>query len=256
MEKRTTTLLAPFLLVAVALAGCMADTGEVSGAVLITDAPSQASTNEPIEVMWHVGAEDDDAGVSGNVSGGNGSGGAGGDVDFGQYTTKLYWGYMSASEPSTDAYENSTTEQMGSEASDYTASFVAEDEGMVYVRAWVELDGNAMWSEEHAIEVSEGNATGNGTTVEITDGALPALAAYEPAAVTIKVGEAVVWENGDDVVHTATAEDGSWETGDIEADNSSEPVVFDTAGEYAYQCQYHGQTMQGTVIVEESNATA
>jgi plastocyanin len=77
--------------------------------------------------------------------------------------------------------------------------------------------------------------------------------AFDPATVTIQVGDSVTWTNEDSVGHTATAADGSFDTGSI-ANGASDTVTFDTAGTFAYICSIHPQ-MAGSVVVEAAAAT-
>ena len=77
--------------------------------------------------------------------------------------------------------------------------------------------------------------------------------AFDPATVTIQVGDSVTWTNQDSEPHTATAEDGSFDTGHL-ANGDSETVTFDTAGTFDYICSIHPQ-MTGSVVVE-AGATA
>ena len=77
--------------------------------------------------------------------------------------------------------------------------------------------------------------------------------AFDPATVTIQVGDTVTWTNQDSAAHTATAGDGSFDTGSI-ANGGSQTVTFDTAGTYAYICSFHPQ-MTGSVVVEAAAAT-
>src|SRR5688572_6919406 len=77
--------------------------------------------------------------------------------------------------------------------------------------------------------------------------------AFDPATVTIQVGDSVTWTNEDSAPHTATAGDGSFDTGQL-AQGDSEAVTFDTAGTFAYVCSIHPQ-MTGSVVVEAAAAT-
>lgn len=80
------------------------------------------------------------------------------------------------------------------------------------------------------------------TTVEIKG------FAFTTPTITIKVGESVSWTNNDLVGHSATADDGSFDTG-ILAQNESGAVTFSKAGTYQYHCTPH-PNMKGTVIVK------
>jgi plastocyanin len=72
--------------------------------------------------------------------------------------------------------------------------------------------------------------------------------AYNPTPVNVPVGGSVVWVNNDNMTHTATADDDSWDTGDIPAGASSSPVKFSSAGASGYHCDPH-PAMKGTVQV-------
>lgn len=72
--------------------------------------------------------------------------------------------------------------------------------------------------------------------------------AFAPVILTVKVGTTVTWLNKDLTGHSATADDGSFDTG-ILSQNESAEVTFDTPGTYAYHCTPH-PNMQATIIVE------
>ena len=71
--------------------------------------------------------------------------------------------------------------------------------------------------------------------------------AYLPARVEVLAGDTVVWRNDDLAPHTATARDGSWDTGPI-GKGARGGVRFATPGDYPYVCAYHPH-MSGAVIV-------
>jgi plastocyanin len=71
--------------------------------------------------------------------------------------------------------------------------------------------------------------------------------AYEPDPVTIEAGGKVIWVNRDSAPHTATAEDGSFDTGALE-EGKLGSESFKEPGTFAYVCSIHPQ-MHGTVEV-------
>ena len=77
--------------------------------------------------------------------------------------------------------------------------------------------------------------------------------AFDPATVTIQVGNVVTWTNQDSTAHTATAADGSFDTGQL-ANGAFETVTFNTVGTFAYACSIHPQ-MTGSVVVEAASTT-
>ncbi len=70
---------------------------------------------------------------------------------------------------------------------------------------------------------------------------------YDPDPVTIEAGGKVTWINRDTAPHTATADDGSFDTGTIE-NGKLKSESFKQPGTYAYFCEIH-PTMKGTVEV-------
>ncbi|HET9344270.1 MAG TPA: cupredoxin domain-containing protein [Candidatus Limnocylindrales bacterium] len=81
-------------------------------------------------------------------------------------------------------------------------------------------------------------------TVEIKD------FAYSPDPVTAKVGEAIGWTNGDSAPHTATLDDDSCGTDNLNQ-GSTGALVFSAAGTYPYHCAVHPSQMKGTITVTE-----
>jgi plastocyanin len=62
--------------------------------------------------------------------------------------------------------------------------------------------------------------------------------AFAPGNLQVPVGATVTWTNYDDVPHTATAKDGSWDTGILNK-GDTKTITFDKAGEYEYYCKVH-----------------
>lgn len=71
---------------------------------------------------------------------------------------------------------------------------------------------------------------------------------FSPPTLTVKVGDKVTWTNRDSVGHTATADDGSFDTGILDQGKSG-TVTFDKAGTFGYYCVPHPK-MRGTIIVQ------
>jgi len=75
--------------------------------------------------------------------------------------------------------------------------------------------------------------------------------AYDPDPTTIQAGGKVTWINRDSAPHTATADDGSFDTGTIEQ-GKLKSESFKQPGTYTYICTIHPD-MHGTVEVVESS---
>ena len=71
--------------------------------------------------------------------------------------------------------------------------------------------------------------------------------AFSPDPLTVPVGTVVRVVNQDDAPHTATADDMSFDTGELGRDESKE-ITLSTAGEIAYQCDIHDY-MRGVIRV-------
>ena len=74
---------------------------------------------------------------------------------------------------------------------------------------------------------------------------------YGPDPVTVQTGGKVIWQNEDTAPHTATADDGSFDTGTIEQ-GKIKSETFKQAGTFPYFCEIH-PTMHGTVEVVEKD---
>ena len=72
--------------------------------------------------------------------------------------------------------------------------------------------------------------------------------AFSPATIKVKVGDTVTWTNKDSVGHSATVDDGTWDTG-VLPQGKSGSEKFTKAGTFTYHCSVH-PNMHGTVIVQ------
>ena len=66
--------------------------------------------------------------------------------------------------------------------------------------------------------------------------------------ITIDAGAELTWTSSDDAPHTATADDGSFDTGTLKRGDEAH-VSFDEPGTYTYYCRFHA-FMNGTVAVQ------
>ena len=66
---------------------------------------------------------------------------------------------------------------------------------------------------------------------------------------TVAPGGEFTFDNQDTTVHTLTADDGSFDSGEVQGSNQSDPIVApDTAGSYTFHCEIHS-AMTGTLTV-------
>lgn len=78
--------------------------------------------------------------------------------------------------------------------------------------------------------------------------------AFEPSTLTIPAGSTVTWSNDDVTPHTATAENGQFDSGIFDP-GASFSWTFTEPGTFAYHCLLH-PTMQGRVVVEGGAMTS
>jgi plastocyanin len=71
--------------------------------------------------------------------------------------------------------------------------------------------------------------------------------AYDSQTLTVNVGDKVTWVNNGEDVHTVTADDGSFDSGDMKH-GASWSYTFTSPGTYTYFCVPH-PWMAATVVV-------
>ena len=76
-------------------------------------------------------------------------------------------------------------------------------------------------------------------------------AVFSPASLTVTINSKITWMNDDNVVHTVTASDGSFDSGDI-AVGASYSKTFTAAGTFNYH-DAHNNSMTGLVVVSGSS---
>jgi len=84
-------------------------------------------------------------------------------------------------------------------------------------------------------------------TVEITS------FSFQPASITVPAGTTVIWINRDPVVHTVAADDGSFNSPDIDGNGGKFEHTFAETGTYSYHCTIH-PSMKGVIVVAEAQA--
>jgi plastocyanin len=90
-------------------------------------------------------------------------------------------------------------------------------------------------------------------TINIVEPQDPMQWGYDPAEVTIEVGQAVTFTNTGRVAHTATASNGEFDTGLIEG-GQSVTIVFNNPGEFDYFCTPHPWMKAKITVTGEGGA--
>ena len=75
---------------------------------------------------------------------------------------------------------------------------------------------------------------------------------FSPGQITINQGDTVTWTNNGPTAHSATAPNGSFDTGVFPA-GQSRSHTFNEAGSFSYICTPH-PSMQGTIVVQASQS--
>ena len=76
--------------------------------------------------------------------------------------------------------------------------------------------------------------------------------AFNPGSLSVAMGATVTWTNSDTTIHTVTADDGSFNSGNI-AIGATYSRVFSSAGTFSYHCALHPE-MTGKVVVAGSTS--
>jgi tyrosinase len=76
---------------------------------------------------------------------------------------------------------------------------------------------------------------------------------FAPDMLEVDSGTTVTWTNNGVLPHTVTADDGSFDSGQLDS-GATFSQTFSTAGTFAYHCEFHDE-MVATVMVSEAAAT-
>jgi LPXTG-motif cell wall-anchored protein len=81
---------------------------------------------------------------------------------------------------------------------------------------------------------------------------------FSPKTISIDPGNSITFTNTGNATHTATADNGSFDTGDIKP-GASETITIKAPGTYPFYCKYHGGPggvgMSGTITVGKGGPT-
>lgn len=92
-----------------------------------------------------------------------------------------------------------------------------------------------------------GDGGGGGGSVTLT----AANFAFQPESLTAAVGDSIEFTNEDDAKHNITAEDAGLDE-DVDASSSTTVDLADVEpGSYDFICEYHPDSMKGTLEVTE-----
>jgi plastocyanin len=94
-----------------------------------------------------------------------------------------------------------------------------------------------------------GGAPASPVATNVVD--LPRSYRFEPEVITVPAGTEVTWANHDQFTHSVRLLDDGNQVLQM-APGESVSYTFETAGTHDYDCSFHPQDMQGSVIVTEA----
>ncbi len=97
--------------------------------------------------------------------------------------------------------------------------------------------------------VPAGGGGGGTAAVTITILGQQGSQSFSPNPGTVTAGQTVAWRNNDSITHTATADNGAFDTGAIPPGGTSSPITMGTSGSFNYHCSIH-PSMTGTLTVQ------
>lgn len=137
------------------------------------------------------------------------------------------------------------------------AAFAPNDAGGTNVSVYIAPDaagGAAETVEAATAEEQVATETEEAVAEETEEAAVPDEIAvsiidftFDPQTLEIPVGTTVTWTNNDTAQHTATSNDGVWDS-DILEQGESFSFTFEEAGTYDYICSLH-PNMTGQIVV-------
>jgi len=100
------------------------------------------------------------------------------------------------------------------------------------------------------LSVACGTTTGPSTVADmtITITGVNGSMSYSPRVVTVRAGQKVAWHNSGGAAHTATQDNGAFNTSNIGVGATSASTVMSATGTLADHCNDH-PTMVGVIVV-------
>jgi plastocyanin len=122
--------------------------------------------------------------------------------------------------------------------SPHTLSLHAANVDALTLQSASRAAGVTRWGFEFTIPFTPARYFGGRAASASGDRVVMRLLQYQPAQLRVRAGTRVTWHNDDQVEHSVTAVDGSWDSGSIAA-GSSWSRQFDEPGRYEIICTPH-----------------
>ena len=72
---------------------------------------------------------------------------------------------------------------------------------------------------------------------------------FLPVSLQVAAGTVVTWQNSDNVIHTVTASDGSFDSGDLEPGDTF-TFTFTEGAIYSYHCTHHAGMIGSVEVID------
>lgn len=155
-------------------------------------------------------------------------------------------------DPEPETTEPETTEPEPEPIEEVTDPVTSEEEVTPEDTEVAEEDAGELDGDVTSAQTATRATTFAESSVEIVD------FDYQPGAITIKAGDTVTWTQTGEEPHTVTADDGSFDSGELDTGGAFS-MRFDEPGTYGYYCTLHGgpggEGMSGVVTVEGGEAS-
>ena len=101
--------------------------------------------------------------------------------------------------------------------------------------------------DQSNLENADGSIHANASTLIYAGKTTMQNSTFTPQEFYIREKASVLWVNGDNIVHTVTADNGAFDSGDLQP-GATFGYTFNTRGDYSYHCKYHPE-MVGIIKV-------
>jgi plastocyanin len=129
-----------------------------------------------------------------------------------------------------------------------TATLQGQSRGIDQVRGGFEFTIPFTLSRYFGGKAAAGTAAAAGGGAGATKAELRGMA-FAPNRIEIAAGTTITWTNNDPLAHTITADDRSWDSGEI-APGQTWSHTFTQPGEFAFHCTPH-PFMRGVLVVRQ-----
>jgi plastocyanin len=116
--------------------------------------------------------------------------------------------------------------------------------GITALFAILALSGLSCGGDDNPMNPGGGGGADKTITIVAENGSN----SFSPNPDTVTVGQTVSWHNAAGTTHTATANGGTFNTGNIGNGSTSAPIAMGAPGSFPYHCSIH-PSMTGTLVV-------